>query len=202
MRQLCGGERWGWGLWQTRSTVLPSATSYGGNGMNRIARLREAMPILRDHVRRGDYEALEVELAQLTSFQRQLLGARLCLEIAWSYTRRWLLGAKYGVRRSWILLQWAMFWSWLRVRRINFSFSIFDVAEWRRTCSVCSTLKGWSYAALRLTRSKCYEMLRYATKCYSDLIAAIAARQRKTVSGALKAGPEWQTSRQTNRRQE
>jgi len=92
--------------------------------MNSIARLREAMPILRAHVQRGDYDAVEVELAQLTSFQRQLLGAQLCLQIARSYLRKWFFAAQYGVRTSWILSQWALFWLWLRVRRSNFSFSI------------------------------------------------------------------------------
>jgi hypothetical protein len=95
-----------------------------------------------------------------------------------------------------------MFWSWLGVRRINFSFLNFNVSEWRSRCSVCSTLKGWCYAALQVTRSNCNEMLRYSTKCYSELTAGIGARQRKKVSGALEAGPEWQTSRQPNRRQE
>ena len=135
---------------------------------------------------------LEVELAQLTPFQRQLLGARLCLKIAWSYPRRWLVDARYGVRRSWILLQWAMFWSWFRVRRINSSFLIFTAAEWQRRRSFYITLKRSSYAALQLTRSNCNEMLRYAAKRYSELTVGISARLRKTVSGALEAGPEWQ----------
>jgi hypothetical protein len=173
-------QRLGRGLWQTRSAVLPPATSHGANGMNRIARLREAMPILRDHVRRGDYDAVEVALAQLTPFQRQLLGARLCLKIAWSYPRRWLLDARFGVHSSLVLLRWAMFWSWLRLRRINFGLLIFDVTEWRSRCGVCITLKEWCYAALRRTQSHCYESLRYATKCYNELTAGISARQRKT----------------------
>ena len=184
MRQLCGGERWGWGLWQTRSTVLPAPTSHGGYGMNRIARLREAMPILCDHVRRGDYEAVEVELAQLTPFQRQLLGAQLCLKIARSYPRRWLLDAKSGVRRSLILLQWAMSWSRLRVRRINFSLLTLDVTEWRSRFSVCIALKGRYCAALRFARSNCYATLRYATKFYRELTAGMGARQRKTIGDA------------------
>jgi len=92
--------------------------------MNSIARLREAMPILRAHVQRGDYDAVEVELAQLTSFQRQLLGAQLCLQIVRSYLRKWFFAAQYGVRTSWVLSQWGLFWLWLRVRRFNFSFAI------------------------------------------------------------------------------
>lgn len=92
--------------------------------MNSIARLREAMPILRAHVQRGDYDAVEVELAQLTSFQRHLLGVQLCLQIGRSYLRKWFFAAQYGVRTSWVLSQWALFWLWLRVRRLNFRFPI------------------------------------------------------------------------------